>query len=57
MMPTGFGWLTILSGVALVPALLFWRVPYRGKKVPARVVVCLMVVFLFSLVQWASWYK
>jgi hypothetical protein len=56
-MQTGIGWLTIVLGLALAPAFFFWRFPYRGKKLPGRVVVCLVVLFLFFLIQWASWYE
>jgi hypothetical protein len=57
VMQTGAGWLTIAFGLALAPAFFFWRFPYRGKKLPGRVVVCLVFLFLFFLIQWASWYE
>jgi hypothetical protein len=56
-MPTGFGWLAIVSGFALAPTFFLWRNRYRAEKWSARLFFGLLALFLFTIIQWASWYK
>jgi hypothetical protein len=61
MYPTGWAWLTIAFGLALPAAFLLWRPRHRrrgwAEGIFGVLVTMLVILFLFSLVQWASWYK
>ena len=61
MEPTGWGGITILSGVLII-ALFIWQPRPKGTKNLLRlmkifVLTLLIPCFLFSFMQWASWYK
>ena len=56
MMPTGWGWITIVSGLAAVFACFYWG-QTDNKKRAAGISLGAVLVFLFSFMQWASWYK
>jgi hypothetical protein len=57
MYPTGWGWLTIGFGMGVAAVVVGWRVRYRGRWWAAAIFVLILLVFLFSFMQWASWYK
>jgi hypothetical protein len=57
--PTGWGWITIAFSVA-ISGLFVWR--FQGEKrlsrgMTAAMFVSLILLFLFSFMQWATWYK
>ena len=56
MMPTGWGWLTILFGIAFLISCFYWGRAER-KKPGVILALPLMVLLLFSFMQWVSWYK
>ena len=59
--PTLWGWITIASAVPVVAAIV-WRVRFKRKssllrKMASGAIALFTLVFLFSFMQWASWYK
>jgi hypothetical protein len=57
MYPTGWGWLTIGSGLAMLAALVYWRFRHPGQWWAVSMFVLMLLLFLYSFMQWASWYK
>lgn len=57
MNPTGWGWITIGFGICVAGVFIGWRVRYRGRWWAASIFAIILLVFLFSFMQWASWYK
>jgi hypothetical protein len=58
MNPTGWGWVTILSVVALVGSILWaGHSTTRTKALAWITVVCVALFFAFAFMQWATWYK
>jgi hypothetical protein len=61
MYPTGWGWITVIAAVSLIVAI--YRRRRRPKEktdsrdVAAIVVGFFVLAFLFSFIQWVSWYK
>ncbi len=63
MNPTGWGWLTIVSALVVSLDIAWLRtILKQGKRSPIAVVgiaggIFLFLLFLFSFMQWVSWYK
>jgi hypothetical protein len=53
--PTIWGWLTVVFGALLIFSV-FLRIRSRGRVISALLVSSILL-FLFSFMQWASWYK
>jgi CHASE2 domain-containing sensor protein len=59
--PKVWGWTTIVSGGSLV-GFVVWRLNVtlgskRRRKIAATGIISLLLLFFFSFMQWASWYK
>ena len=59
--PTLWGWITIACAVPLLMSIV-WRVRFTPssnllRKVASVAIALFVLPFLFSFMQWASWYK
>ena len=59
--PTMWGWITVGFAVPFV-ACIFWRVKVRSsskslRRVAVAAIILFGLPFLFSFMQWASWYE
>jgi hypothetical protein len=57
--PTLWGWITVASVVPLLISVV-WRVKFTPKsklirKIASGAIVLLILLFLLSFMQWASW--
>jgi hypothetical protein len=59
--PTLWGWITIASAVPLLTSIV-WRVRFRPssnlvRKMASFAVAFSILLFLYSFMQWVTWYK